>query len=1041
MQFLKHVSWLLLLCAALVFSASAQDGRVKGRVLDVDGKPMSGVTVRLKGQSIAVATDDNGEFSIPGAQKNSILVFSYIGYTEKETTVTDVDASLSVNLHRAGTDLDDVVVVGYGTAKKKELVGATAVVKAKDAGATTTTNPSQLLIGKVTGVQVIQNSGAPGEDAQIIVRGTGSFTNVDPLYVVDGIQGDKNLFNTISPQDIEDITVLKDASSTAIYGAAAANGVVLITTKKGKIGAPRVTVSSQWGSEKVAKRYTLLNAAQYVEAIKDFAATNNTTLPDKFSTSDVLQDKTDWQDAIFRRAPVSQNNFSINGGSEKVIYGLSGGFITQKSVVQDQNFKRANFRLSLEETLGRFKFGQTVSFRYTQTDGVLAPISWALGQPPYKSILDASIEGGYSIVANDDDLVSLRNPIQHVRLNKSHVTEYILFPQVFGEVNLFKGLKFRSQVSAQVGSYKSNTFTIPYMSSNYSENPRAATEGLSTYSGYLLENYLSYNNSFGKHSIGLTLGNSYRDPGKSASLRASGSDIANDEIQYISVAKTKAVTGAGNNYNDVSLISYFARINYSFDNKYILSGSIRRDGASNFGANNRFGNFPGAGLAWRFSEEQFMQHLLPGLDEGKIRLGWGRTGNNNIPNFLTTPLTFAGTPAGNLVSAFGPSEVFKPGVTISTLDNPNLKWETTDQTNIGLDLSLLKKRLTFTFDWYNRKSSGLLVYVPIPTSTGIGLSDGGQSYKVINAADAQNKGVEFMLAYADRVGKDFTFNVSANIAFNKNKVLSLGSQFAAPITDGAFSNLSTFTYTAAGTPIGAFYGYRVDHVAKDDAEITALNKAAATSTGNVDAVFQDGLLAGDFIFKDLNHDGVVDENDQEVLGSPIPKVVYGFNLGANYKNFDLNLVVSGISGVSLVNAMKFNTMTMATAHNVSTDILNYWQQPGDVASLPRLGQSVTASGNLRASDWWVENGSYLRVRNITLGYSIPANVLNPVLKGTFKSVRFYVAGQNLLTITKYSGYDPEVSTMTDGSYTFTRGIDDGRIPLAKSFLVGLQLGF
>ncbi|MBX3255363.1 MAG: SusC/RagA family TonB-linked outer membrane protein [Chitinophagaceae bacterium] len=483
-------------------------------------------------------------------------------------------------------------------------------------------------------------------------------------------------------------------------------------------------------------------------------------------------------------------------------------------------------------------------------------------------------------------------------------------------------------------------------------------------------------------------------------------------------------------------MSYFARLNYSYDDKYILTASFRRDGASNFGANNRFGNFPGVGLAWRFSNEDFIQTGLSFLSEGKLRIGWGRTGNNNIPNFLIKPLTFAGNPTGNLVYSFGPDEAFIPGTTISTLANPNLKWEQTDQMDVGIDLGFINNKLNVTIDWYKRKSTGLLVSVPIPSSTGIGVS-GEQSTKTVNAADAQNTGIELQVGYADKASKDFGYTISANVAFNRNKVLSLGGEFTAPIQAGAFDQLSTFTYTAPGSAIGAFYGYRLDKVASTQAEIDALN----AKTGSSGTEYQEGLMPGDFIFKDLNGDNVVTSADQEILGNPIPKIVYGFNAGINYKNFDLNIVLSGVSGLQLLNATKFNTQVMATGHNATTAILDRWRQEGDVASLPRLGQNANSSGNLRASDWWLEDGSYARLRNITLGYTLMQDKIAGFAMGAFKSIRLYVAAQNLFTITRYSGYDPEIFAQNGASFIFNRGIDDGQIPQPRTFLAGIQLGF
>ena len=658
----------------------------------------------------------------------------------------------------------------------------------------------------------------------------------------------------------------------------------------------------------------------------------------------------------------------------------------------------------------------------------------AITYAPYKPLHDKNIPGGYSIESNVEDFSNAINPLQAVNLEHPVNTDYIFFPQTFAEVDLIKGLRFRSQFSAQIGGSKSTNYKYPYTLSNYLTSPRQATLGYGSYSYYTVENYFSYDRTFGNHTVSATAGNSYIDPGVSSGLTAVGSNLPNDNIQNISVAPTQTVTGINYGYAHPSLISYFGRLSYTYNSKYILTGSFRRDGASNFGKNNRFGNFPGVGLAWLISDEDFMKEASF-ISNAKLRAGWGRTGNNSIPTTgITSVLTFSGSPAGNSVYSFGSSEAFTNGTTINTLANPTIKWESTDQTDIGLDLSFLQNKLYVTLDWYNRKSSGLLVQVPVPGSTGASNS-GGQPAIFANAASVVNKGIEFTVGYRGNADK-LSYNVNANFSYNKNKVLSLGDQFAAPIKDGTV-NGSTITYTTPGSPVGAFYGYRLDHVAKDQAEITALNSKAPPGK-----VYQDGLLPGDFIFKDLNGDGVVNSTDQEIIGSPIPKFIYGFNAGANYGNFDLNIVVSGIAGVDVINGVKSTTSIVGTGHNATTAILDRWRKPGDIAKLPRAGQNVSASGNMRASDWSLESGAYTRLRNITIGYSLPQNTVGRIAgTNTFTSIRIYVAAQNLFTITKYTGYDPELSTQSGTSYIFTRGIDDGALPQPRTFMAGIQLGF
>ena len=958
----------ILLMPVVVFSKSnkneniQQETEVKGKVTDEKDAPVYGANILVKGTTIATATNQQGEFSIGVPAGKTTLLITNVGYQSQEVDITN-KTFVNITLSQVASQLNEVVVIGYGTTRKKNVVGAVDVISAKSAGQNAATSAEQLLIGKSAGVQVINSSGIPGSGAQIIIRGTGSFKDASPLYVIDGIQGD---FNSVSPQDIDNITILKDASSTAIYGSAAANGVVIITTKRPKIGTPKITINSKIGAAKAWRQLDLLKTKDYVELIKDIAASNGQPVPAKFTTG-TLNDSTDWQKQIFRTGTITENYLNVSGGSDKVLYNLSAGYITQQAIVKDYQNNRLNVRLGLEENLGRFRFGQNMNIRYTKNKGQLASVQSAVLYAPYKPIYDASIPGGYSIVSNVDDNSNVPNPLQALGVRTQKSDEFVFFPQLFGEVNLIKGLKFRSQIAFTIGGGSSESFQIPYTSSNFLTFDRQATSSTNKYNTYTFENFFSYNNTFGKHDISATLGNSYIDAGNSSYTGVTGTNIANNNIPNVSVALTQTVSSANVGYGTQfgTLISYFGRLSYTYDSKYIISASMRRDGSSNFGVNNRFGNFPGAGVAWKFSEESFIKKNLPFLNDGKLRAGWGRTGNNKINLFLTDVSTYSGSPSGNLVYSFGSAEAFYPGTTVNGLSNPNLRWEQTDQTDIGLDLALFNNRITIGLDWYKRKSSGLLVNVPLPPSNGIGGVGYVGSSIVTNAADAENKGIEISIGYRSAPKKDFNYSLNVNGAFNKNNVLSLGSQFQAPIRDGGFYNLTPITYTAKGFPIGSFYGYNVDHVAKDQAEIDALNAKAP------DGVYQVGLKPGDFIFKDLDGNNKITDADQKVLGNPMPKFIYGINGTLSYKNFDLNVVMNGVSGLKIVNTTRFFTLNASTGGNATTGILDRWRKPGDVAALPRAGQNVTAAGNLRPSDFFVEDGSFLRIRNVTVGYTIP----------------------------------------------------------------------
>ncbi|WP_346319967.1 TonB-dependent receptor [Chitinophaga sp. YIM B06452] len=1031
---IRAIPVLLLLCWSA--TVMAQNTKVTGKITDDKGVALPGASIGEEGTGNGVLSDGNGNYSItvkPGAR----LLVSYIGFATQTITV-DGKTTINITLRPdADASLNEVVVIGYGTARRRDVTGAINTVTTKDFGNNSATTPSQLLQGKTPGVQVLNTSGVPGSGANIIIRGVGSFTNVSPLYVIDGIQSDAGLFNAINPQDIESITILKDAASTAIYGAAAANGVVLITTKRAKTGAPKVSVTSQWGWAKRSKKLDVLDAAQYAELAKDYAAAQGSTLPDKFNSPDILVTRTDWQDAIFRTGALSNNAVSVSGGTDHVLYNASFGYIDQQAIVQDYRYRAMNFRISLEEKLGIFRFGQALNAQFLNNKGNLADVTSALYMPPYFSIYDPSRLGGYTAATNVLDLSNAGNPLVKIGNTNTVNRNYILYPQFFGEVNILKSLKVRSQIALSIGGNNLSEYQQPYIDGNDLATGRSATEAQSSYNWYLLENYATWNQSFGKHNLELTVGNTYKDKGRSSFVRAQGTGIANDQVQNISVALTNTVTGANVGYGNNNVgISYFGRVMYNFNDRYILTASLRRDGSSVFGPENKFGNFPGVGLAWNVSNEEFM-HKVALITDLKLRVSWGKTGNNNIAAFQTTPTTYSGSPTGNLVYSFGPGETFVSGTTVNSIPNPGLKWEETVQTNAGFDLGMFDNKLNLSFDWYNRKNNDLLVQVPVPNSTGAGGVSGSPTI-ASNAASAKNTGVEFAVTYRAQTAGGFGYSIGVNGGYNKNEVISLGNEFSAPIRDGAFSQNSAATYTAKGFPIGSFYGRLVDHVAIDQGDIDTYNEIARKATNDPNAVYQANLKPGDFIFRDINGNGFIDDQDMTVLGNPIPKFVFGGTINLSYRNFDFNLAAAGVSGLKLYKEQNSVLLGTSALHNVSTDMLNRWRKPGDRAPLPRAGQNQTA--NLQPSDFYIEDGSYLRVRMITLGYTFPRSMLNTATKGVLSSVRLYISAENLITLTGYSGYDPEISTPSGSSFIFARGIDRGQLPQPKTFLVGVQLG-
>lgn len=1002
---------------------------VEGKVTNELGEPMPGVNVVVKGTTTGTTTDSEGNYKL-SAPEDGVMVFSFIGYTTREIAV-DGRARVDLSLVPDTMTLSEIVVLGYGSVERKDLIGSVGIASQKDFGNVVVSNAQQLIQGKVSGVQVINADGLPGSNVKITVRGTGTFTNADPLYVIDGIQGNVNQFNAISPYDIETVTVLKDASSTAIYGANAANGVIIVTTKKARAGTPRVTYNGYYGVARPWKTLDMMNAEQYLDLVTDITGNN---LTPKLQSDYVRVDRTDWQEAIFRTAQLTEHNIGLSGGSEKVLYNVSTTYTNQDGIMEDFNFERLNLRIGLEENVGkRFRFGQVLNFRYTVRSGNTAGFTEALRMPPYSPIYDPNNLGGFARVTSVDDLNDSGNPLTGVFLSEKRDRDLLSFGQFFGEVEIFRDLRFRSQVSIEFNNASGYGYTQANANGNL-VNPNGIDEYYSWGINPLLENYFSYNKNFGLHHVDVTLGNTYRKGSIGRSVNLTGSNFPNDDLKNITAAPSSRISG-GSVYQ-VAQLSYFARVNYTFNDRYLLTASVRRDGSHVFSDGNRFGNFPSVGIGWKINEEGFMQ-VFQGVSQLKLRASYGKSGNSSIPQLLSS--VWKGE-SNNIVYSLGPDKAYVQGSTINSFVNPGNQWETTKQFDVGIDAGFLDDRILFSIGYYNRKNEGLLTYVPVPLSTGIGGPYDNPGNILKNTASASNKGFELSLGYRGKIA-DFSYNIDLNAAHNINKVVDLGE--GSPFQRGSVNGGNLATRTDEGYPIGSFYGFVVDHVAVDQSDVDAYNQRARQTTGNADAVYQEDLLPGDIIFKDISGDGMVTSEDQTFLGSPIPKWNYGGNLTFGYKHLDLMFSFYGISGVSIWNDLKYWTEGTTRPFNSSADIVSRWRTEGDVSEYPKAGQHATGSQNLRPSDRYVENGSYLRLRNVTLGYTFPLSNMG-ILSRTFSSLRLYATAQNLLTITKYKGYDPEIGAQDSNSqesFLFARGIDGGQYPQPRSFMLGVQVGF
>ena len=1023
---------IVLLMVLLTGMAFAQQKTVIGKVIDETGAPVTGATIVVKGTTTGTVSDLDGKFSISVPGSGKVLLVSFIGLKSQEVAIGN-QTNISVTLTSETIGINEVVAIGYSSASRKNVASSIAKISDKDIVGLSVSDVRQTLQGKMAGVQVTSNGGDPGAGARVVIRGMGSFSNPDPLYVVDGIQGGD--INSIPSQDIESITVLKDASSTAIYGTAAANGVVLITTKKGQKGNVQVQYDGSVGVASVSKRYDLLNASDYVDLVADIQKAGSLQLSDKLKTSDVRITRTDWQSQVFRNALVHDHNIRIFGGGENSTYSFSAGYMNQESTVIDRNFQRATFGFKLGQSLFNKHFRLTESLRVKNdvNKGVLANFNDAIRMPPYLAVLDPTNLGGYSRTDKVTDLQDANNPINSVRNSDYQSRSLGSDLELTAELDLIAGLTFKSQARFSAGNYHDYTWNYPSNGGNFTRTSSDINENFNYSYSMILENFFNYNKQFGDHNISATLGNTYSPSNMYRSVNVAGSDYTSSEIKNVALANSTSIKGANVN-SGKSRLSYFSRIGYTYKDRYILNLSARRDASSVFGINNRWGTFYGVGFAWSITEEEFMKSMTA-ISNLKLRGSYGKTGNDNIAPFLTSQNIWKGD-ANNIVYSFGDGTPYSIGSTVNSMANPNLKWEETTQYDLGIDLGFLKNKLNFTFDYYRRDNKDLLIQTQIPLTTGLG-NPGTVGTYWVNAASMKNTGFESSVSYGDD-SKAVKWDVSLNATYSTNEVTALGTLGNIPISSGDYNSTGNSTRTDIGHPLASFYGYTVDHVASTQAEVTALNSQTKAKTNGTKTEYITGLKPGDFIFKDINGDGFVDDKDRGFIGNPSPKWQYGGIINATYKSFDLQLQFQGIAGVSAVNGNKYWFEGMTKPFNETTAVLRRWKKDGDVTDMPAAAQN--SGTNMAFSSWYVENGAYFRMKNVTLGYTLPKGLLN----STFTKFRVYVAIQNAFTITKYSGYDPEISSQspTDNTnYIFTRGIDQTQRPNPTTYRFGLQLNF
>jgi len=1026
---------LILLPFNLVTAKTFADQQVSGKVTTENGDVLPGVNVTLKGSSVGTSTNPKGEYSITVPSESSVLVFSFIGYGKQEVTVGN-KTQIDIQLVSENQALEEMVVIGYGSQKKSSLTGAVSSVSSKELTALPVISAEQALQGRVPGVRVV-NNGSPGQAPIVRIRGIGSINYASgPLYVIDGIpSGD---LNNLDPKDIESLEVLKDASSAAIYGSRASNGVIIISTKKGaKDGKLHVNLDTYFGTQSAWNKLDLLNTDQYIQYATALLGNAGIAMPGRLSdlnqpiyngaTQTFAQTHTDWQDVLFRKSPVQQHQLAISGGNNVSRFFTSAGYFDQEGILVGTNYKRANFRVNSDHQIAKFlNIGQTLTFSYDKTRGEQGfgggrtLVMQAIRNLPYWPVYDPTKAGGYSSPTAADGS-DPDNPLRIASMDVTRTQRIKLLGSLFADVAITSFLKYRFSLGVDVvTSLGSDRFPI-YNDGYKSRTQFELRDSRTSYFSPVITNQLTFDKSFGKHQFNITA-IADKQTFRSNTLNGTGYRPNNDIDQMQGVSNPSATSSL----DESSLISYVGRLNYEYGGKYLLSGSIRRDGSSRFAPGNKWGTFPSVSLGWRLSEEEFLK-AVPEISELKIRASYGQTGFNGIGSYAWQSLVSA----DNNNYVFGGNKLL--GSYFSALGNTQLKWESTAMTNLGIDLALFNNSVTFTAERYNRNTDGLLLEVPIPNSLGY------SSSPLSNIGKMKNWGYEFQLGYNKNDG-DFKWNASVNLDITRNKVSSLATENAA-LFSGKNDDFGGFDIakTEAEHPIQSFFGWKVDGIFQNQAEIDRYNAL----DGDDQTKYQPAAAPGDIRFKDLNGDGTINLSDRQYLGSFIPKFSYGGNFGGSYKGFDFTLYLQGVQGNKIYNGTKVIEQGMLRLFNAGTDVLNAWTPTNTDTDVPRA-VSGDPNNNSKTSDRFIENGSYMRVKNFNIGYTIASKPLSKLTHNTITKARVYVSATNLLTFTKYSGLDPEIGVNGSSNASGTQlinGIDYGMYPQPRTFQVGLSFGF
>ena len=980
---------------------SQQQGKtITGNVADAQNEPIIGASVHVKGTTNGIATDIDGKYSLRNVPENAILVFTFIGMITEEVSVSGKSV-IDVVLKESSVMLEEVVAIGYGTMRKVDVTGSVTGVKSESLNAIPVYRTEQALRGRASGVVVKQNSGSPIGRTEVTIRGANSMIGSNaPLYVVDGIPLSGGI-EYLSSSDIESMNILKDASSTAIYGARGANGVIIVTTKQGQKGTKnRISFDSYYGIQNEIKRYEVLNSKQYATIANEYM--KNEGQPPYF-TDQMLSLNTDWQDLIFRTAPVQNYVLTFSGGNEKTSYNLSGNFYSQEGIIKGTDAKKGTLKISVQSKLNSImnvSGNATLTRRVTNNVPVdngaygKTTLSGALSAPPTVSPYDENglptrIQTSYSFGS-----VDMRNPMIYLGQRTEHRNMDKILANVAFDVQLLDGLVFKSLAGIEYFYGINDNFT-PII---YTSDLGYASDGYDYQSSTVFENTLSYKKDFlGKHSIDVVAGFTYQD-NVNRNESASVTGLATNITENYNLGSASTINTPSNGYSDWTLLSWLGRANYSFMGKYLLTASVRADGSSRFGDNNKWGIFPSGAVAWRLSEEEFIKSISQ-ISNLKLRTSYGVTGSTALSPYQSLSRLYS-------IKYIVANKTQEVGWVPSGISNADLRWETTSQFDAGIDIGLFNNRLSLTFDYYKKLTSNLLASVPLPPSMGYGST-------LDNLGKIQNSGVEISID-AVILDSELKWNITGHLSANRNKVkeISMGSDIESGTLDIPF--YSATNIVRIGEPFGMLYGYKEDGL--DDK----------------------GLIK----YKDTNKDGVVNATDRVIIGNPHPDFVYSINNSLSYKGLDLNVFIDASQGNDIFWATAGTHLnSFQRGHNQFVDIMgNYWTQdnPNPNAKYPKISSQTS----ITVSDRFIKDGSYIRLRDITLGYTIPTEKLG---MPWFSKARIYVTGINLFTITNYPGLDPEANSRgTDSSDVSSRaivGVDEGSYPSAKSFLFGINLSF